>query len=106
MKVTFGAGVGDAPDDYYILHMHPENHRVLAVRYVVTFGKSDEAKQDLREKVLIWSDHRDVGGLLIAHRYDSYPWLDGVPGEQSTEVDIANVEFGGSISMPDFEPRE
>ena len=40
LRVTYGSGVGDAPDDFYVLHLHPETHRVLAVRYIVSFPAS------------------------------------------------------------------
>jgi hypothetical protein len=36
VKVTFNPGTGDAPDDYYIVLIHPETKLVGGARYVVT----------------------------------------------------------------------
>lgn len=102
LKITYGAGVGDAPDDYYILHLHPETHQVLAVRYIVSYPGFFPTGGHSPEKVLLWSGHQEVGGLLFATHYDSHPWVDGAPGPRATTVEVTNLVVGEPIPVQDF----
>jgi len=37
MKATFGAGIGDAPEDQYIMYVNPNSHVVDFITYSVTY---------------------------------------------------------------------
>ncbi len=37
LRMTFEAGIGDTPDDAYVLYIHPETHRLEANEYIVTY---------------------------------------------------------------------
>ncbi len=38
IEMTFAAGVGDTPDDYYVLYIDPKSHRLEACEYIVTYA--------------------------------------------------------------------
>jgi len=44
IKISYDAGIGDTPNDEYILYYDPETHQMSWLAYTVTFGK--EGKSD------------------------------------------------------------
>ena len=71
--MTFGKGVGDTPDDYYKLYIHPTTHQLKACEYVVTY------KSLLPEGVahspvhrLVYDEWSQVEGLSVPTRYTIY----------------------------------
>lgn len=87
------------------MDLHPERHRVLAVRYIVSFPAFFPDGGHSPEKLLLWSGHEEVGGLLFATHYDSHPWVDGAPGPRATTVEVGNLVLGAPIPERDFSPR-
>lgn len=59
-KLTFEKGIGDAPDDWYVVYTDPENNTMQAAAYIVTFGSGgDTSRQRLtlmlfNTKILSW----------------------------------------------------
>lgn len=73
VKVTFEA-VGDAPDDYYILYLHPETKRVKAMRYIVSYPGFFAPGSHSPEKLMHYQDFVQVGGLWLATRLHGHRW--------------------------------
>jgi hypothetical protein len=73
VRMTFDAGVGDTPDDYYLLFVHPETHRLAANEYVVTYRSILPAGvESSQPHVLVYSDYTEVGGLVVPTGYTIY----------------------------------
>lgn len=104
LQITFEAGTGDSPDDYYYLYTDPGTNRVEAVRYTVTYEGFFPDGGQSPDKVLFYRDYRTVGGLQISHHYDGYAWNDGKPTQRVSTVDIANVTLGDPLTDADFAP--
>lgn len=102
LKITYADGTGDAPDDFYVLHLHPTTKEVLALRYIVTFPAFFPDGGHSPEKLMIWSDLVEVDGLRFATHYSSHAWNDGAPGPQNTRVEVANLVVGDPIPEADF----
>lgn len=96
VKLTYGDGVGDAPDDYYVLYLHPETKRLSALRYVVSYPGFFPDGGHSPEKIMRYSEYREVDGLSIAGRLDTSRWdvEAGEPGEVVTNVVVSNVSLG------------
>jgi len=72
-KLTFEAGTGDAPDDWYIVYADPESMIMNTAAYIVTAGKSQEqAEKD--PHAIQYSGYSEIDGIPIAHRWDFYAW--------------------------------
>lgn len=95
VKVSYEQGTGDSPDDYYIAYIHPETKHVDAIRYVVSYPALVPEGEHTPEKLMRYLDQRDVDGLRVAHRYETYAYdVDsGERGEKVTEVDVKDVRF-------------
>ena len=75
VRMTFDAGVGDTPDDYYVLYIHPETTELRATVYVVTYKELlSEGVDKTPEHVLVYDSYTTVDGLKVATHYTIYQW--------------------------------
>lgn len=105
-KLTFDAGVGDAPDDWYILYRDPESHLLKAMAYIVTYGKSvEEANKE--PHAITYHDFEEVEGVKIPMTWKFWLWSEekGVHGDQLGAVRLSTVKFvtpsATAFSRPD-----
>ncbi|MFK8003338.1 MAG: hypothetical protein AB8H86_27455 [Polyangiales bacterium] len=98
VKANYEAGTGDSPDDYYILYLHPETHRVAALRYVVSFPGMFAPGEHSPEKIMMYTGDIEAGGLHFASEYHTHRWNaeEGAPGERVTEISASRVALGES----------
>lgn len=106
VKVTYDAGTGDSPDDYYVIYVHPETHRVSAIRYIVAFPGFFEPGRHSPEKLMRYGELREVDGLWLAHRFDTYRWdADAARvGELATNITAGGYTLGESWPATRFDP--
>ncbi|MCB0710813.1 MAG: hypothetical protein KDD67_00635 [Ignavibacteriae bacterium] len=99
-KLTFGDGVGDAPDDWYIIYKADSTSLLRAMAYIVTFGKSAEESGKAEPHAIVYSDYREVEGIPFAHRWTFTNWKqeEGVSGERGV-AEISKVRF---VENPEF----
>ena len=87
-KMTFAAGTGDAPDDWYVLYVDGQN-RLKAMAYIVTYG-TDTAEAEKEPHAIVYDDFRDVPGpdgrptgVTVPTRWSFRHWsIDAGVGEQ------------------------
>lgn len=73
IKITYGAGVGDTPRDYYTLYIHPETHRLAACEYIVTYkALLPEGVEAAPPHILVYDEFTEVHGLSVPTRYTIY----------------------------------
>ena len=73
IRVTYEADVGDTPDDYYVLYVHPETDRLHAVEYIVTYESIlPEGMEHTPPHILIYEEFEEVDGLLVPTRFTIY----------------------------------
>lgn len=97
VKLTYEDGTGDAPDDYYVLYLHGETHRLTALRYVVSYPGFFAAGEHSPEKLMRFTEPTTVAGLSLATRLDTYAWSDeSGPGEKVTEIAARRITLGES----------
>lgn len=106
VRVGFEPGTGDSPDDYYVLHLDPDTGAVLALRYVVAYPGFFPSGGHSPEKLMRYSERRRVGGLDLAHRYDTFAWdaAAQTPGDRVTEIVAGSFELGRPIAADRFAP--
>ncbi len=88
IKVTYGEGVGDTPDDFYILWYDPETFKMEWLMYTVTF-RSGAANEDYR--LIKYGDWNEIGGLLLPTAFQWHKFEDGVEGEMTRKVVFENI---------------
>ncbi|MCH7664475.1 MAG: hypothetical protein IH936_00885 [Acidobacteria bacterium] len=73
IRMTFEAGVGDTPEDYYVLYIHPETNRLAACEYIVTYTSLlPEGAESTNPHVLIYDQWTEVSGLRVPTHYTIY----------------------------------
>lgn len=104
VKVTFDAGTGDAPDDYYILYFSKESHKLVAIRYIVSYPEYFKDGGHAPEKFIEVMGENTVNGILFPTSYKTY-WLtkDKKPGEYITQIDVSNVSFENDLPKDFFD---
>lgn len=90
IKISYNAGVGDAPDDYYIAHFDPDTHRMYLLLYTVTYF---QGKPGDKFNAIIFDDWKDVNGLLVPNSFKGFKYADGELGEQRYERVFEDIEL-------------
>ena len=66
VRMTFEGGVGDTPDDYYVLYIHPQTHRLAANEYIVTYDAIlPEGVEHTLPHLLVYDEWTEVDGLVV-----------------------------------------
>ena len=71
VKISYNAGVGASPDDYYIAHFDKETHLLTYLLYTVTFN-SQEPNENYYARA--YEEWQEVGGLLLPKKMAAYSW--------------------------------
>jgi len=93
-KITFEAGVGDTPEDWYIAFADPKNDRLTALAYIVTYGTAlEEASK--KPSIILYDDFVDVDGVPFATRWTFHFWNpeSGIDGDPKGSAKISNIAF-------------
>jgi hypothetical protein len=73
VKMTFDSGVGDTPDDYYILYIDPKSNRLKACEYIATYASIlPQGKKATPVHVLVYENSSTVDGLVVPTQYSIY----------------------------------
>lgn len=91
-KISFDAGVGDAPDDWYIAFTDDEG-RMDALAYIVTATKSKEEAES-NPSIILYSDFVEVDGVTFASTWSFHYWdpAEGI-GKQKGTAELSNFKF-------------
>ncbi len=90
VKISYNAGVGDAPDDYYIAHFDAETHQMYLLLYTVTYY---QGKPGDKFNALIFDDWKEVNGLLVPNSMKGFKYADGELGEQRYTRVFSDIEL-------------
>lgn len=93
-KLTFGAGVGDSPDDWYMVYRDPETDRLAAMAYIVTYGKTTHDAEK-EPHIAIYEAYEEVDGVTLPTRMSMWNWEPGVGkvGELLGSLELSNFQF-------------
>ncbi|MCK8522655.1 hypothetical protein M0D21_13810 [Aquimarina sp. D1M17] len=94
-KLTFEKGIGDAPDDWYVVYTDPENNTMQAAAYIVTFGSGgDTSKAEADPHAIHYKDFIMVDGIPFATKWDFYGWTEekGMT-DKLGEATISDITF-------------
>jgi hypothetical protein len=96
VRASFDPGTGDAPDDYYVVYIAKDDHRVLAVRYVVSYAPFFKGKpmKSTPEKLLVYEDLQAVGPLKLSSKHVFYKFPEGKRAEKVTVADVSGFRYG------------
>lgn len=92
-KLTFNNGVGDAPDDWYIVYKHPNTDILEGAAYIVTFGKV-VAEAEKEPHAIKYDNFQYVADIPIATNWTFHMWEEAKGyGDKIGEATISNISF-------------
>ena len=115
VRATFDEGTGDAPDDYYVVLIEKETHRIGGVRYVVSYQAFFPTGGHTAEKVMFYDGSQTIDGIRLPETFRTFRWgstgepgfeIPGAEGARLTDSTLSDVEFvpeleEGAFSIPD-----
>ena len=96
-KLSFKNGVGDAPDDWYLLYSDTKSHLLNTAAYIVTFSK-DKVQAEEDPHAIKYMNYNDVSGIPIAKRWEFYSWdkQNGLT-DQLGYAELSNFTFDSNL---------
>ncbi len=94
--ISYDAGIGESPDDEYILYYDRDTNKMAWLAYTVTFFSKSKSKEFHLIKYDAW---QEVNGLLLPKTFKWYHFEDKVVGDFQREMNFVNVST--SIIPPD-----
>jgi len=93
-KLTFDAGVGDSPDDWYILYRDPDTQHLVAMAYIVTYGK-DKEEAEKEPHAITFDDFETIDGVTFSTRWQFWHWDPqlGTHGQPMGHAQITDIQF-------------
>lgn len=94
-KLTYDEGVGDAPDDWYLLYVDPVTGQLQAMAYIVTYGGTDPRQAEQQIHAITYEDFGIINGVVLSTKWKFWNWNreHGIHGDPIGEVTLKNVGF-------------
>ncbi|MEM6314097.1 MAG: hypothetical protein AAF743_08415 [Planctomycetota bacterium] len=102
IALTFGDGVGDAPDDWYLVWKNDDGS-LAALAYIVTYFPGREPSTS----VAVYDDYTDVDGIALPTKITFYAWSpdDGITGDPKGVLTVSSYEVldppAGAFEAPE-----
>jgi hypothetical protein len=92
-KLSFDAGTGDDPGDWYVVYADTETHLIDVAAYIVTANKT-QAEAEADPHAIQYKDYTMVDGVPIAQKWIFWEWRkdSGLTKELGTAT-ISNIKF-------------
>lgn len=93
-RLTFDPGVGDTPDDWYVLYADPTSGRLAAAAYIVTYGKTAAAAAK-EPHAIAYHGYVAMNGAQIATKWTFWHWSEerGIHGEPIGSGTLSDLRF-------------
>lgn len=107
VKISFEKGTGDAPDDYYINYYNKDDHKLAALRYIVSYPKYFKDGGHSPEKIMTLHDFKTVRGITLPTSYKTYMLAeDESRGEYVTDISVSDIKFRPELKRSYFDIPE
>lgn len=88
IKIAYEAGVGESPEDEYILYYHPETYQMEWLAYTVTFFTNEKGKEFHFIKYSAW---QEVDGLLLPETLTWYNYENNLPTTKRSDLKFIDI---------------
>ena len=88
IKISYENGVGESPDDEYILYYDKDTHKMACLSYTVTFFSKEKSKEFHFIKYGNW---QTINGLLLPETLEWYNVENNLPTTKSDKVKFIEV---------------
>ncbi len=88
IKISYENGVGESPDDEYILYYDSETYQMTWLGYTVTFFSNEKSKEFHFIKYTNW---QTVEGLLLPETLSWYNYENNLPTTKRNDLEFVNI---------------
>lgn len=93
-KLTFKNGVGDSPDDWYLVYQDKETGLMAAMAYIVTYGGKNQEKAEEDPHAITYEAYAEIEGIPFATQWNFWTWSQaGELGKLLGEASLSNIKF-------------
>lgn len=94
-RLTFDPGVGDSPDDWYLVYRDPATDRLAAMAYVVTYSGRSAEEAGAEPHAITYHDFEQVDGATLPTTWRLWNWSEeqGIHGDPLGEVVLTDLAF-------------
>lgn len=93
-KLTFDKGVGDTPDDWYIIYKDKSSDLLAAMAYIVTSGGTDVEEAEKDPHLITYEAYDVVNGVPFATQWNFWTWTkEGEMKKLLGSATISNIQF-------------
>ncbi len=95
--LTFADGVGDTPDDWYVVYADPDSRLLTALAYIVTFAAS-VAEAEVDPHAATYDGLVDVDGLRVPAELTIWSWREdqGLTGDPLGQCAFTELRFAAA----------
>lgn len=83
--ISYNSGVGESPEDEYILYYHPETNEMSWLAYTVTFFSKEKSK---KFNLIRYNDWEEVEGVKLPAKIQWHHYNEGRIGDVRNEVNF------------------
>ncbi|TJY36285.1 DUF6503 family protein [Pontimicrobium aquaticum] len=99
LLISYESGVGESPDDEYILYYHPETYKMEWLAYTVTYFSKEKAK---KFSLIRYTNWEDVNGLVLPTVLQWHHYENGNIGDVRNEVKFVNAKLMEDLPNEDM----
>ncbi|WP_411894608.1 DUF6503 family protein [Winogradskyella sp. A2] len=86
--ISYEAGIGESPDDQYLVYFDEETGQMQWLGYTVTFGKDGKSKDFYFIRYNNW---QTVNGLVLPKSIDWYKYENNLPTEKRNTIEFIDI---------------
>ena len=90
IKISYESGIGESPDDEYILYYNSETYQMEWLAYTVTYFTKEKGKEF---HLIKYSNWQEVDGLLVPEMLSWYHYENNVPTTKQNDLHFSNIKF-------------
>lgn len=90
IKIAYQSGVGESPEDEYILYYDANTNKMTWLAYTVTFFTKEKTKEF---HFIKYSDWQEVNGLQLPETMSWYGYENNQPTEKKSDLKFINIKL-------------
>ncbi len=99
IKISYESGVGESPEDEYILYYDESTDQMVWLGYTVTYFSKKKEKEF---HFIKYSEWQDINGLLLPETLTWYGYKNNLPTEKQRDVKFMDVVLSEDKMNPEF----
>lgn len=92
-RLTFQAGTGDAPDDWYVVYTNKKTNLIEKAAYIVT-AMSNKEEAEKNPHAIKYSNYIPIDEIPIATKWTFWEWVEGKGlTKEIGNATLSNIQF-------------